>query len=224
MKESYAVQPDAIEMFTVSSGQTDVIIRTNIEQVTEEVDDTTQESWQCDEVQFRYDGILTQEDVSSQIDKWIQYANKDSVDVLTAAKEKLIDTMSQICNATITAGFNITLSDGETYHFSLELTDQIMISLLANKATSGQTVVPWHADGEECRFFSQEDIALINSTMENLVIYHETYFNSIRRWIQSVESTDELSAIHYGDEIPAEYQSEVLQSILAGQNSDETAD
>lgn len=218
MKESYVVQPNEIELFTVGTGQTDVIIRTNIEQITEELDDgITQESWQCDEVQFRYDGILTQEDVASQIDKWLLYANKDSLDALAMAKEKLIATMSQICNATITAGFNATLSDGKEHHFSLEMTDQIMISLLANKAATGQTAVPWHADGEDCRFFSPEDIALVNGIMENMVIYHETYFNSIRRWIQSVESTEELSAIHYGDNIPEEYQSEVLKAILANE-------
>ncbi len=216
MKESYVSQPKAIELFTVGGAQTDVIIRTNLEQVTEELEEgITQELWLCDEVQFRYDGILTEEDISSQIDKWILYANKGSLDALARAKEKLIETMSQICNATITAGFNATLSDGEVHHFSLEMTDQIMISLLANKAQTGQTAVPWHADGEDCRFFSPEDIALVNGIMENLVIYHETYFNSIRRWIQSVESTDELAAIHYGDEIPVEYQSEVLQAILA---------
>lgn len=216
MKESYVSQPKEIELFIVGGNQTDVIIRTNLEQTTEELDDDiVQEKWLCDEVQFRYDGILTEEDVSSQIEKWILFANQGSLDALARAKEAAIATMSQICNATITAGFNATLSDGELHHFSLEMTDQIMISLLANKAQTGQTAVPWHADGEDCRFFSPEDIALVNGIMENLVIYHETYFNSIRRWIQSVESTEELSAIHYGDEIPVEYQSEVLQAILA---------
>lgn len=223
MKQSYALQPSEIELFQVGTGQTDVIIRTDIEQTTEELEDgTTQDKWECNEVQFRYPGILTKEDISSQVEKWISYANKDSVDELTRAKEELIALMSQTCNATITAGFNATLSDGKEHHFSLEMTDQIMIALLANKAEAGQTSVPWHADGEGCKFFSQEDIALVNSLMENLVIYHETYFNSIRRWIRSVESIDDLNTIHYGDAIPEEYQSEVLKSILA-QNAEASA-
>lgn len=215
MKESYAQQPKEIELFTVGSGQTDVIIRTNIESNTEEQDDGTAVStWTCDEVQFRYNGILTQEDVESQIDKWISYANKSSMDVLTRSKENLIDEMSDTCNATITAGFDITLSGGETCHFSLEMTDQIMISALAAKVAAGEESVPWHADGQSCKFFSAEDITLIYDAMESRITYQQTYFNSLRSWIQSVETADELQAIYYGAEIPEAYQSEVLQALL----------
>jgi hypothetical protein len=213
MKENYASQPNEIELFPVGSGQTDVIIRTNINQIEEDVDGRVQKMWQCDEVQFRYDGVLVMEDIRSQIEKWLLFANRDSIDALTAAKEELINAMSQVCNVTITAGFNATLSDGESHHFSLEMTDQLMISMLAAKATSDQTAVPWHADGEDCKFFSPDDITLVNGMMEDLVIYNEAYFNSLRRWIQSVSSLDELNAICYGVDIPDEYQSEVLRDL-----------
>lgn len=223
MKESYAQQPKEIELFLIGTSQTDVIIRTNIESSTEEQEDgSAVEVWTCDEVQFRYDGILAQEDVESQIDKWISYANKGSLDALTKAKESLVTAMSETCGATITAGFNITLSDGETYHFSLETTDQIMISALAAKAAAGQESVPWHADGQSCKFFSAEDITAINDAMESLITYQQTYFNSLRSWIQSVETADELRAIYYGAAIPEEYQSEVLQALLAASDDEET--
>jgi hypothetical protein len=220
MKENYASQPNEIELFPVGSGQTDVIIRTNINQIEEDVDGSVQKMWQCDEVQFRYDGVLAMEDVCSKVEKWLLFADRDSIDALTAAKEKLINTVSKICNATITAGFNATLSDGESHHFSLEMTDQLMISMLAAKATSDQTAVPWHADGEDCKFFSPDDITLVNGMMEDLVIYNEAYFNSLRRWIQSVSSLDELSVIYYGAPIPSEYQSEVLKALLTDVRDD----
>lgn len=214
MRESYAAQPKEIEMFLVGS-QTDVIIRQNIERMTEESEDsTTYETWRCDEVQFRYDGILTRSEVESQIDKWVSYANRSSIDALTLAKEKSIAAMSQICNATIRAGFIAELSDGEKHHFSLEMTDQLMISRLASKVAAGASTVAWHADGEDCRFFSAADIEHINAVMENLIDYHTIYFNSLRRWIRSVETMEELSTINYGDSIPAEFQSEVLRRIL----------
>lgn len=214
MKESYAAQPKDIEIFLVGS-QTDVIIRQNIESVTEESEDgTTYETWQCDEVQFRYDGILTRSEIEPQIDKWVSYANRTSIDALTLAKEKTIAAMSQICNATIRAGFSVELSDGERHHFSLEMTDQLMISRLAAKVAAGASTVAWHADGEDCQFFFAADIERINAMMESLIDYHTVYFNSLRRWIRSVETMEELSTINYGDSIPAEFQSEVLHWIL----------
>ena len=50
--------------------------------------------------------------------------------------------------------------------------------------------------------------------MEQLITYNTTYFNSLRDYINSVTTEKELSKIKYGIEIPEEYQSEVLKSLL----------
>jgi hypothetical protein len=47
------------------------------------------------------------------------------------------------------------------------------------------------------------------------VSYYDTYGNSLKTWIDSVETMEELREIFYGADIPLEYQSEVLKTYLA---------
>ncbi|MDR1547877.1 MAG: hypothetical protein LBT06_04720 [Hungatella sp.] len=47
------------------------------------------------------------------------------------------------------------------------------------------------------------------------VSYYVTYGNSLKTWIDSVETMEELREIFYGADIPLEYQSEVLKTYLA---------
>ena len=133
---------------------------------------------------------------------------------LEEQKTGLIASMSNQCNNVITKGFDTTLSDGNIYHFSLTIKDQLMIQALMLKVKSGETVLPYHADGESCRYFTADEISLLYSNMEQLITYNTTYFNSLRDYINSVTTEKELSKIKYGIEIPEEYQSEVLKSLL----------
>ena len=214
MKEFYTRQPDEIELFT-HNGQTDVIIRRGIQATQQEIEGGgTQDIWECDETQFRYPGILSYEEVAAQVESWLVYAGAESLSALDQAKQTALRSMSDACNSAIRAGFNIELSDGKLHHFSLEITDQITISILAGKAAAGQPTVPWHADDEACKFFSAADIAAINAQMEALTTYHQTYFNSLKQWILAVDSVEAVNAIQYGAPIPEEYQSEVMKAIL----------
>lgn len=216
MKESYTREPETIELFQ-HNGHTDVIIRRNItfRQTDPDEHGNVTDLWECDETQFRYPGPLSRAEVSAQVDNWLLYAGAASLDALDAAKTAAIENMSATCNSAIRAGFDVALSDGKLHHFSLEITDQIMISLLAGKATAGATAVPWHGDGEECRFFSIADISKVNTEMEALITYHQTYFNSLKHYILGMGTVEEVSAAYYGMPIPDAYQSEVLQAILA---------
>lgn len=72
MKESYAVEPQAVEIYHVGSS-TDVILRQNIAQVTKADGDTEYTAYECDEVQFRYPGTLTQAEVEADFDTWWEY-------------------------------------------------------------------------------------------------------------------------------------------------------
>lgn len=128
-------------------------------------------------------------------------------------KEKKIEQMSAFCRASIVAGFDIILSDGQTYHFSLELEDQIKISKLADKAKAGETLLPWHPDDDWCVFFPAEDILAINDRMEALETFHTTYFNSLKMYIRSLQTVEAVTAVEYGMDIPEEYQSVVLVTL-----------
>lgn len=129
-------------------------------------------------------------------------------------KLNLINAMSNQCNTVITDGFDATLSDGETYHFSLKLEDQLMIQALMLKVSAGETQLPYHADGESCKFFTPEEVSLLYSNMEQIITYNTTYFNSLRDYINSFSEVEDLNKILYGVEIPVEYQSEVLKLLL----------
>ena len=130
-------------------------------------------------------------------------------------KATLINQMSNKCNQIITYGFDLMLDDGKTYHFSLQIEDQLKIQALALKVQSGETVLPYHADGEPCRFFSAAEVSNLNSQMENIITYQTTYFNSLRDYINSMTTIEQLNTVTYGMEIPVEYQSEVLKALMS---------
>lgn len=129
-------------------------------------------------------------------------------------KETLIKTMSNKCSNTIMQGFNTELEDGKTYHFSLDINSQLQIQALSLKAKSGETMLPYHADGQTCKFFSVQEILTLNAMMEKIVTYQTTYFNSLRDYIYSMATEEELNSVVYGMEIPVEYQSEVFKTLL----------
>lgn len=97
MKEIYSSIPEAVSIFTVGE-KTDVILRKNIEQVTKQEGEESYQVYECDEVQFRYNGILTKEEIQSDFDKWWNYNPKtaNSVDAKIAAlSEELNQKVSE---------------------------------------------------------------------------------------------------------------------------------
>ena len=70
-RESYLEKPLDIEVYPVDGG-TDIIIRKNIEEVQkEEIQDEKTyryNVWACDEIQLRYKGDITAEDVREKLD------------------------------------------------------------------------------------------------------------------------------------------------------------
>lgn len=72
-KESYLQKPPAVEAWPVNTG-TDLILRRNMELIAKEETNgdkaTTSECWECEEVQYRYKGIIKKEDVEASFDYW----------------------------------------------------------------------------------------------------------------------------------------------------------
>lgn len=157
---------------------------------------------------------LPEEKYQELLEVWGDEPTIDEIEMPTPSVEEqkvaLIVQMSDKCNATITNGFDIVLDDNETYHFSLKTEDQLKIQALGLKAKSGETVLPYHADGEPCRFFSVQEILNLSAQMEGIIEYQTTYFNSLRDYINSLSSAEDLKSV--------EYQSEVLKVLLANEN------
>ena len=131
-----------------------------------------------------------------------------------------IEYMSKMCHDTIVKGIDVVLSDGESHHFSLEIEDQIKIQALAMKAQSGEQTLFWHEDDKPCQFYSAEDILAMYAALEKCQVFQTTYFNSLKMYIMSMQTIEEIRAVTYGMEIPYEYQSEVLRYLYSQMNGD----
>lgn len=134
-------------------------------------------------------------------------------------KTQKIKEMSYICNQTIVNGFDIELSDGEIRHFSLTVQDQLNLITLSTMVANGETEIPYHADTELCRIYSAEDVNNIIRYATEFKMYHTTYFNSLKAYIQSLNTREGIKEVSYGITIPSEYQSEVLKELIKKMNT-----
>lgn len=133
---------------------------------------------------------------------------------LDFVKTSKVSELNITCNRVIEHGVDVVLSDGKTYHFSLTTQDQLNLITLSSMVAAGETMIPYHADGELCRYYSVEDITKVMDTATAYKTYHVTYFNSLKEYVNSLDNIAEISAIKYGDEIPVEYQSDILKGII----------
>ena len=146
----------------------------------------------------------------------IELTEEEKID-LEALKLQKRQEISEACNQLITNGVDVDLSIG-TKHFSLKTEDQLNLFGKQAQLAAGAEQLEYHADGEECVYFSKEDMTKIIETAMSFVSYHTTYCNSIFKWINSITSKEELDTIVYGVEIPEEYQSEVLKTYITMMN------
>lgn len=128
-------------------------------------------------------------------------------------KERKITEMSAMCNTVITGGFDVELSDGETHHFSLTTQDQLNLITLSSMVASGETAIPYHADGELCKFYTPEDITTIISTATEFKTYQVSYYNALRAYVETMTDIEQIGSVTYGTGIPKEYQSDVLKAL-----------
>lgn len=126
-------------------------------------------------------------------------------------RQSKLSEMSYTCRTTIEAGFDLELR-GEMHHFSLDTQDQLnLISLSAMAQT--QELIPYHADGEECIFYTAAEINAIVEKATAFKIYHTTYYNALKTYINALNTIESISAITYGTSIPEEYKSDVLRAL-----------
>lgn len=153
-----------------------------------------------------------------------------TLEEVKAAKKAEI---SSICEHVIYAGFDVTLSDGGSYHFSLTEKDQLNLFGKQAQLAAGVEQVEYHADGQPCRYYSAADMRDIIEAAMWYVSYHTTYCNALNMWIAGCGTAEEIQEISYGADVPEEYRSEVLQAYLiqianmaggGGEEEDEKAD
>lgn len=161
--------------------------------------------------------VLTEDDNDYEQEEIITVDETDvTVEYLKTQK---IKEMSYICNQMIVNGFDIELSDKKLHHFSLTVQDQLNLITLSAMVSSGEAVIPYHADNELCEYFSASDIGLVIKTSTELKAYHTTYYNSLKLYIQSLDNRETIADVYYGMCIPEEYESDVLRAFISSQSS-----
>ena len=133
---------------------------------------------------------------------------------LEELKEAKKSEINAACGQTVCKGITVELSAG-LEHFSLSQSDQLNLFGLQAQIASGLQEIVYHADGQPCRFYSASDITILIEKAMFHVSYHVTYANSLKIWIDNIETAEELSNISYGTDIPVQYQSDVFKTYLA---------
>lgn len=111
-----------------------------------------------------------------------------------------LQELSEKCQEGIISGIEY---NGE--HFSYTLTDQNNISNTFQLAMSTGLDVPYHADGQDCRLYSKEEIASIYFAQETNVTHHTTYYNQLKQYVLTLTTKEELDSIEYGQELTGTY-------------------
>lgn len=162
-----------------------------------------------------YEAIKSDEPIEVEPEPIPEESEVDETTNITIGyiKESKIKEMKAECNKAITNGFDIKLSDGNTYHFSLTIQDQLNLITSAQMVSDGTEEIPYHADGELCKYYASIDMEKIIEKANAFKTYHVAYFNSLKAYINSLRSIDKVAAISYGDGIPSKYQSEVYIAL-----------
>ena len=221
-RESYLSQPSAVEVYSVFSG-TDVIMRKNIELVDkEDIQDGKKNKykvWECEEVQFHYQGKVTQEEIESDFDYWYAKAEEvpdpSSVEDLSLedARKAKYQEIASACEQTIYAGVDVSTSSG-VEHFSLTEKDQINLFGKKMQLLAGEEKLEYHEDGKPCKYFSAADMQNIVDRAMFFVSYNTTYCNAMNMWIKSIAKPSDFEEIQWGAKIPEEFQNEVLKDYM----------
>lgn len=141
---------------------------------------------------------------------------------LEEVQETKVWEMNMEQQALIAAGVDVDLTDGTKEHFKLTANDQISLMGLQGQVAAGTEQIPWHTSDETkaCKFYSNEDMAKITAAAMAYVTYHVTYFRDLRIYIRALQDKEAVEAVTYGMDIPEEYQSDVLKTLIAEQQAE----
>ena len=133
---------------------------------------------------------------------------------LKIARQATIKRLSSNCKNKITAGFSITLSDNKLYNFKLTAEDQLNLMMIENQINSGMDTFIYHATDQPCRFYTRDDMLKIISAFKRCILYHTTYFNVAKQYINSLVDIEQIKLFTYGTDVSSAVEDVVLKQIL----------
>ena len=135
---------------------------------------------------------------------------EEPIDTITIeyARKLKINELSHTCTTVIESGVNI----GDK-HYSLAMTDQLNLLAAENAISMGADTAIYHADGEDYRYFTAEEIYAIITAATNWRIYNTTYYKAAQSYINSLSDVELILNFTYGDSIPDEFKSDILKEL-----------
>ncbi len=130
-------------------------------------------------------------------------------------KVKLVE-ISVACNAVIVHGVDLELG-GETVHFNLSIEDQSNIANLFRVVELGGTQFPYQADGGVCRIYTATEIAQIYIAAQTHITTQTTYHNTLKEYVLTLTTPEDLAAVTYGMELPKEYAAKMAEKLAVAQ-------
>lgn len=155
------------------------------------------------------DGILKADVASKKL--WVEPIHTIPIEELTKQKYMAV---SAACQQAIYDGFDAKVETG-TEHFSLKNEDQINLQTAYDAIKGGAIGYPYHSDGNLCRLFKADEITTLANAAVQHKLYHTTYCNHLMRWIDRVETVDELNQIYYGADLPEDLRKN-MEQVMAG--------
>lgn len=123
---------------------------------------------------------------------------------LEEVKKEKIAQLSSTCEQCIYNGVTMEI-DGETKHFSYKAEDQVNLGNALQLAQVTGLDVPYHADGDNCKLYTPEQIVeLYVQQMTNLT-HNQTYFNQLRMHVETLEEKEDVENIMYGQDLTGKY-------------------
>lgn len=159
---------------------------------------------------------ITSETEFSRLQSLLNSEHEISADesALAAARRETIKRLSNICKSKITSGFSIILSDGESYNFKLTTEDQLNLMSIEGQLNTGAETFIYHATNQPCKFFSREDMTKIIATFKRYILYHTTYFNVAKQYINSLTDIEKVNRFTYGTDVSEAIEDVVIKQIL----------
>lgn len=135
---------------------------------------------------------------------------------LLDARCTAIENLSKICQNKIIEGFKLILSDGEAYHFRLTAEDQLNLIMIENQLNTGIQSIIYHATGMPCKIFSRADMFKIIAAFRKHVLYHTTYFNVAKQYINTLTDAKKIETFAYGTDVSFATEDSTIKRILRG--------
>lgn len=131
-------------------------------------------------------------------------------------KQTKISELSAICEQTIYKGLELELSEGKE-HFEYKEKDQINIKAMFDAVIFGAEKYPYQSETGVCRIFIKEDIVKLYSSLETLRTSQLTYYNQLKKYVNTLENIEEINAVIYGQELTGEYLEHYNEMMVIAQ-------